>query len=279
LKEASNGGPLKPGRAERLPFLDEAFDVVVSTSTFHYLRRPGKALREIARVLKPGGEIVITDWCHDYLACHVYDLAKIAGARFVELPGDAHFFWIGDLGPILDEVERFVSVTRDAERAFDRVLTTVLFTDIVDSTAQTVALGDSQWREIQSNHDKVVKTQLSRFRGKHVRSTGDGVLATFDGPARAVYCATAIVESIKSLGIEIRAGIHTGEVELHDNDIAGIAVAIGARIGALAGPSEVLVSQTIRDLVAGSGLAFEDAGEQVLKGVPEPWKVYRVAEA
>lgn len=202
---------------------------------------------------------------------------QISGARFVELPGDAHFFWIGDSDAILDEIENFVSGIRDTERAFDRVLTTVLFTDIVNSTAQTVTLGDARWHEIQNRHDKVVHTQLSRFRGRRVRSTGDGILAVFDGPARAVHCAKAIVESVQSLGIEVRAGIHTGEVELHGDDIAGIAVAIGARIGALAGPSEVLVSQTIRDLVAGSGLVFDDAGEQVLKGVPEHWRVYRVS--
>ena len=202
---------------------------------------------------------------------------KISGARFVELPGDGHFFWIGDSGAMLDEIEIFVSGIHDTERAFDRVLTTVLFTDIVDSTAQTVALGDARWHEIQNRHDKFVDTQLSRFRGRRVRSTGDGILAVFDGPARAVHCARAIVESVQSLGIEVRAGIHTGEVELHGDDIAGIAVAIGARIGDLAGPSEILVSQTIRDLVAGSGLIFEDAGKQVLKGVPEHWRVYRVA--
>ncbi len=204
--------------------------------------------------------------------------AKIAGAQFVELPGDSHFFWIDDWESILDEIERFVLTTHTTETAFDRVLTTVLFTDIVDSTVQTVALGDAKWRNIQARHDEVVRTQLSRFRGKPIRSTGDGILATFDGPARAVHCARAIAESVKLLGIEIRAGLHTGEVELHRDDIAGIAVVIGARIGALAGPGEVLVSQTIRDLVAGSGLVFEDAGQHALKGVPEQWRLYRLAE-
>lgn len=205
--------------------------------------------------------------------------ASIAGAHFVELPGDSHFFWVGDWEPIIGEVERFVSTTRTTETAFDRVLTTLLFTDIVDSTAQTAALGDTRWRQVQRRHDDIVRTHLARFRGKQIRSTGDGILATFDGPARAVHCARAIIESVRPLGIEARAGLHTGEVELHGDDIAGVAVAIGARIGALAGPSEVWVSQTIRDLVAGSGLGFEDAGEHVLKGVPGRWHLYRATGA
>ncbi len=204
---------------------------------------------------------------------------QIAGARLVELSGDSHFFWIDDWHSILDEVERFVSTIRNTESAFDRVLTTVLFTDIVDSTAQTVALGDSKWREVQTRHDELVQTQLARFRGKQIRSTGDGILATFDGPARAVHCARAIVESVLPHGIQVRAGLHTGEIELHGDDIAGIAVAIGARIGALAGASEVLVSQTICDLVAGSGLAFARAGQHALKGVPGNWQLYRVVDS
>ena len=171
------------------------------------------------------------------------------------------------------------ATTRDLETDFDRVLTTVLFTDIVDSTAQTVSFGDSKWREIQRRHDEVVRAQLSRFRGRQVRSTGDGILATFDGPARGVHCAGALVESVKTLGIEIRAGLHTGEVELHGDDIAGVAVAIGARIGALAEPGEVWVSQTIRDLVAGSHIAFDEAGDHALKGVPGRWRLYRVARS
>ena len=204
---------------------------------------------------------------------------SIAGARFVELPGDSHFFWISDQDSLLQEIEQFILMTRDTETAFDRVLTTVLFTDIVDSTAQTVSLGDSKWREVQRHHDEVARVHLSRFRGRQIRSTGDGILATFDGPARGVHCARAIVESVKPLGIEIRAGLHTGEVELHGDDIAGVAVAIGARIGALANPGEVWVSQTIRDLVAGSHIAFNDAGEHTLKGVPGRWRLYRVAES
>jgi len=200
----------------------------------------------------------------------------ITGAKFVELPGDSHFFWIDNQDQLLREIEQFVSETHDTETAFDRVLTTVLFTDIVDSTAQTVSLGDSKWREIQRHHDEIARVHLSRFRGKQIRSTGDGLLATFDGPARGVYCARAMAESMKPLGIEIRAGLHTGEVELHGGDIAGVAVAIGARIGALASPGEVWVSQTIRDLVAGSHLAFVDAGEHTLKGVPGRWRLYRV---
>jgi len=201
---------------------------------------------------------------------------RIAGARFVELPGDEHFFWLGDTEPLLMEIEGFVEELRGEEVALDRMLATVLFTDIVDSTAQSAALGDRTWREIRELHDQVIRGQLARFRGREIKTMGDGFLATFDGPGRAVKAAVAIVEAVKPLGIEIRAGLHTGEIELDGADVSGIAVAIGARVGAKAGPSEVLVSQTVKDLTAGSGLAFEDAGEHELKGVPDTWRLYRV---
>jgi len=202
--------------------------------------------------------------------------SRIAGARLVEAPGTAHFFWVGDQESILAPVEAFVKELGGHEAVLDRMLATVLFTDIVDSTAQGAAMGDHAWREIREAHDRAIRGQLARFRGREIKTMGDGFLATFDGPGRAVQAATAMVEAVAPLGIEIRAGLHTGEIELDGDDVAGLAVAIGARVGAKAGPSEVLVSQTVKDLVAGSGLGFEDAGEHELKGVPDRWHLYRV---
>jgi class 3 adenylate cyclase/pimeloyl-ACP methyl ester carboxylesterase len=202
--------------------------------------------------------------------------ALITGARLVELPGDEHFPWIGDQDGILDEVERFVAGLGEVEAELHRVLATVFFTDIVGSTEMAAELGDRRWRELVESHHARVRGQLARFDGTEVETAGDGFLATFDGPARAVRCATAIVDAVSPLGISIRAGVHTGEVERVDGKVGGIAVNIGARVAARAGPSEVLVSQTVKDLVAGSGLVFEDAGEHELKGVPDRWHLYRV---
>jgi pimeloyl-ACP methyl ester carboxylesterase len=202
--------------------------------------------------------------------------SRIAGARLVEAPGTAHFFWVGDQESILAPVEAFVKELGGHEAVLDRMLATVLFTDIVDSTAQGAAMGDRAWRELREAHDRTIRGQLARFRGREIKTMGDGFLATFDGPGRAVQAATAMVEAVAPLGIEIRAGLHTGEIELDGDDVAGLAVAIGARVGSKAGPSEVLVSQTVKDLVAGSGLGFEDAGEYELKGVPDRWHLYRV---
>ena len=156
------------------------------------------------------------------------------------------------------------------------MLATVLFTDIVDSTSHASKLGDTRWLDTRQAHDRAVRANLARFHGREVKTMGDGFLATFDGPARAVRCATTIAQGVRPLQVEIRAGLHTGEIESDGADVAGLAVAIAARIGALAAPSEVLVSQTVKDLVAGSGLAFEDAGEHELKGVPDPWRLFRV---
>jgi class 3 adenylate cyclase len=199
---------------------------------------------------------------------------RIAGAKFVELPGIDSFPWAGDPAPLLAETEAFVASARAREQA-DRVLATVLFTDIVRSTEKAAELGDARWKEVLADHDERAKAEIDRFRGHYVNSTGDGLLATFDGPARAVRCAEAIVEAVGPLGLEIRTGCHTGEVELHGDSVRGIAVHIGARIAAMAGASEVLVSSTVKDLVAGSGLMFEDAGEHELKGVPDRWHLYR----
>jgi class 3 adenylate cyclase len=201
---------------------------------------------------------------------------RIAGARFVELPGGDNSPWAGEQDAVLDEVEEFLTGRRHTP-SIDRVLATVLFTDIVGSTERAAAMGDDRWGELLAEHHERVRTELERFRGREIHTAGDGFLATFDGPARAVLCARAIASGVRDLGIEIRAGVHTGEIELDGDEIRGIAVHIGARVAALAGASEVLVSSTVKDLVAGSGLAFEDAGEHELKGVPDHRRLYRVA--
>ena len=207
-----------------------------------------------------------------------YLAGEIPEVEYVELPGADHFPWAGDQKGLVAEVERFLSgIRHDEEDAFDRVLATILFTDIVDSTAQAAAVGDRRWRDVREHHDRITRAQLARFRGREVKSLGDGFLAVFDGPARGVRCARAICQSMGRLGVDLRAGLHTGEIEPDGDDVAGIAVAIGARVGALAGPSEVLVSSTVKDLVIGSGLAFEDRGEHSLKGVPESWHLYALS--
>ena len=204
-----------------------------------------------------------------YLADH------IAGARFVQVPGEDHVPYLGDPDPILDAVEEFVTGTLRPPEV-DRVLATVLFTDIVGSTREAARIGDSRWRDVIHAHNAVVRRELERHRGTEVHTTGDGVLATFDGPARAIRSAVAISEAVLPLGIQIRAGLHTGEIELLDGDIGGIAVHIGARVSSLAGPREVLVSSTVKDLVAGSGIEFEDRGLHDLKGVPDQWQLFAV---
>ena len=205
------------------------------------------------------------------------DLAtRVPGARYVELPGADHVPCVGESADAtLDEIEEFLTGERHAPEP-DRVLATVLFTDIVGSTEQAMALGDRRWLETLARHDTVVRHELARFRGREVKTTGDGFLATFDGPARAVRCASAIVEAVRPLGLQVRAGVHTGECELIGDDVGGIAVHIGQRVSALAGPGEVLASSTVRDLVAGSGLAFESRGEHVLRGLPDQWRIFAV---
>ena len=208
-----------------------------------------------------------------------YLAGEIAGAEYVELKGADHFPWAGDQHSLIAEVKRFVSRVRsDEQETFDRVLATLLFTDIVDSTVQAAALGDHRWREVRQEHNRVTRAQLARFRGREVKTMGDGFLAVFDGPARAVQCARAICESMSRRGVGLRAGLHTGEVEAEGDDVTGIAVTIGARIGALAGAGEVLVSSTVKDLVVGSALSFEDRGVHNLKGVPDAWHLYALAD-
>jgi len=209
-----------------------------------------------------------------------YLASRIPGARLVEIerpPDEIHWLhWYGRAEPILGEVGRFLADLREEEDSFDRVLATVLFTDIVGSTERAAELGDRGWREVVERHHATVRAMLARYRGIEVDTAGDGYFATFDGPARGIRCAQAIVGAVRPLGLEIRAGLHTGEVETIDRKAAGIAVMIGARVGGLAGASEILTSSTVKDLVAGSGVAFEDAGEHELKGVPDRWRLYRV---
>ena len=205
-------------------------------------------------------------------------LAKqIPNATFVELPGDDHPPWAGDQRLIVEAISSFLGVSRPPPE-IQRVLATILFTDIVDSTSKAVALGDAAWRDLVTMSEERSRAEIERYGGKFIDATGDGIFATFDGPARAVRCAQAICSSLHDIGLEVRAGCHTGEVELMDERVRGIAVHVGARVSAIAGPSEVLVSQTVKDLVAGSGLIFEDAGEHELKGVPDRWRLYRVVD-
>jgi class 3 adenylate cyclase len=199
--------------------------------------------------------------------------ANIPGARIVELDGVDHFPSVGDTKSITEEVEEFLTGQRH-ERPPDRVLATVLFTDIVDSTRRAAELGDRDWREVLEQHDQITREQIANFQGREVKHTGDGFLATFDGPTRAVRCATTLADRISELGIDVRSGLHTGECELRGDDIGGIAVHIGARIAALAKAREVLVSSTVKDLVNGSGIAFEDRSTHTLKGVPGEFQLF-----
>jgi class 3 adenylate cyclase len=206
-----------------------------------------------------------------------YVAERIAGARLLELAGNDHLPFVGDnTDTMLDEIEEFLTGTR-AEREVDRMLATVMFTDIVGSTERAAALGDRRWRDLVETHDELVRRQLDRHRGRPIKTMGDGFLATFDGPARAIRCASAISSDVGRLGVEIRAGLHTGECEVMNGDVGGMAVNIGARVAALARPSEVLVSGTVKDLVVGSGFAFAERGTHELKGVPGEWRLYSVA--
>jgi len=199
--------------------------------------------------------------------------SQIPNAKLVELPGDSHFFWIEDPTPMIDEIEEFVTGHRETARP-ERALATVVFTDIVGSTERAAELGDRGWRALLERHNSTIRRQIERYRGQERGTAGDGFLATFDGPARGVRAARAIRDAVRPLGLEVRAGVHTGEVEWVGDDIAGMGVHIGARIAALAGPGQVFVSRTVRDLVVGSELMFEERGSHPLKGVPGDWEIY-----
>jgi class 3 adenylate cyclase len=203
---------------------------------------------------------------------------RIPGTRIERLPGNEDDPYLGNVSDVVGAIERFVASIHEEQAVFDRVLATVLFTDIVGATGRAEHEGDRAWKALVEQHHARIRGLLRRFRGHEVDTAGDGFFATFDGPARAVRCAAAIIESVERLGLQVRAGIHTGEVETIDGKAAGLTVMIGARIGAYAGPSEILTSQTVRDLTAGSGLQFEDAGERQLKGVTGPWRLSRVTQ-
>jgi class 3 adenylate cyclase/pimeloyl-ACP methyl ester carboxylesterase len=207
-----------------------------------------------------------------------YVADHISGAKYVEIPGRNTYHHVEPWHPSFQEIYEFLT-GHQAEVADDRVLATVLFTDIVDSTRRAAEMGDRDWHALLDAHDAVVRSQLARFRGREVNASGDGFLATFDGPQRAIRCAMSIRDAVQSLGIEVRAGLHTGECEVRGDDIGGIGVHIGARVSALARPNEVLVSSTLRDLVIGSGLEFDHRGRYELKGVPGEWRLFAVASA
>jgi class 3 adenylate cyclase len=205
-----------------------------------------------------------------------YIAAHIPGARYVELEGSDNMFSLGDSEALIGEIEEHLTGVRHVHEP-DRMLATVLFTDICDSTRRAAEMGDSGWRTLLERHDALFRHALDRHRGREVKRTGDGFLATFDGPARAIRCAASVAEAMSSLGIEVRAGLHTGELEVMDNDLGGLAVHIAARVLDRASPSEVLVSGTVKDLVVGSGIEFDDRGAHELRGVPGEWRLYAVS--
>jgi class 3 adenylate cyclase/pimeloyl-ACP methyl ester carboxylesterase len=234
----------------------------------------GSDVRDILPAIRVPTLVVHRAGAREIVAAHGRYLAEqIPGATYVELPGVDNFIWAGDQDAILDEIQHFVTGARPSPTA-RRTLATVLFTDIVDSTRMAAEVGDRKWRQLLDGHYRVTQRQLDRFDGHQVRTIGDGVLATFDGPARAVRCAAAIRDGVGELGLGLRAGLHTGEIELVGDDIAGLAVHIGARICALADAGEILVSSTVKDLVVGSDLEFDDLGTRELKGVPGEWRVF-----
>ena len=226
----------------------------------------------------PAAVVMRTGWIDAYVQEARWTADQIPGAQLVLVPGDGDDVYLGDVGEVAEAIRGFAQSIEEEHAAFDRVLATVLFTDIVGSSERAAELGDQAWKQLVEQHHARVRALLARYRGHEVDTAGDGFFATFDGPGRAVRCAQAIVRSVGTLGIEVRAGVHTGEVETIDGKAGGLAVVIGARIGGLAGASEVLSSQTVRDLTAGSGIVFEDAGEHELKGVPDRWRVYRAAD-
>ena len=248
-------------RHERLAASPATLDLVMPLSSELDVRAVLPAIRVPTLVVQHADDQLFPPSSGRYVANH------IAGAKYVEVPGRNVYHFVEPWRSSFQEISEFLTGER-AEIADDRVLATVLFTDIVDSTRRAAEIGDRNWRALLDAHDAVVRAQLVRFRGREVNTSGDGFLATFDGPQRAIRCAAAIRDAVAALGIEVRAGLHTGECEVRGDDIGGIGVHIGARVSALAGPNDVLVSSTVRDLVIGSGLEFEDRGAHALKGVP-----------
>ncbi len=230
-------------------------------------------VRKVLPLVQAPTLVLHNDWVDAARARYLAD--HIAGARLVAVPGGDVLFFGADHEPVISEVAQFLTGRRLPVEV-DRVLTTVLFTDIVGSTERAASLGDRRWRSLLDAHDESVREQLRLFRGKEIKTTGDGFLASFDGPARAIGCARATVEATRKLGVDVRLGLHTGECEVRGDDLGGLAVHIAARVGALAGAGEVLVSGTVKDLVVGSGIAFVDRGQHQLKGVPGEWKLFAV---
>jgi class 3 adenylate cyclase/pimeloyl-ACP methyl ester carboxylesterase len=257
-------------RMERLAASPAAFALVMPLVTEVDVRAVLPTVRVPTLVVQHTDDpFILPEW-GKYVADH------ISGAKYVELPGRNMYHFVEPWRPSFQEISEFLTGHR-AEVEDDRVLATVLFTDIVDSTRRAAEIGDRDWRALLDAHDAVVRSQLSRFRGREVNTSGDGFLAMFDGPQRAIRCAMSIRDAVQALGIEVRAGLHTGECEVRGDDIGGIGVHIGARVSALAGPNDVLVSSTVRDLVIGSGLEFEERGSYELKGVPGEWHLFAVA--
>lgn len=259
-------------RMERVAASPATVALVMPLATEVDVRAVLPTIRVPTLVVQHTDDPIVLPTLGKYVADH------IPGAKYVELPGHNMYHFVEPWRPSFQEIAEFVTGHR-AEVADDRVLATVLFTDIVDSTRHAAEMGDRDWHALLDAHDAVVRAQLNRFRGREVNTSGDGFLAMFDGPQRAIRCAMAIRDAVQALGIEVRTGLHTGECEVRGDDIGGIAVHIGARVSALAGTNEVLVSSTLRDLVIGSGLEFEDRGAHSLKGVPGEWRLFAVASA
>lgn len=256
-------------RFERLVASPSAYEELGRILTDVDVREVLPAIHVPTLVIHRRDDPIILSRQASYVADH------IEGARYVELTGADHVPFVGDADAILDEVEQFVTGHRPVPE-LDKILTTVLFTDIVDSTSKQAELGDRGWKDLIERHNAVVRELLSRYRGLEQDTAGDGFYVRFDGPARAIRCAQDITAAVHPLGIQIRAGVHTGECEVADGKCSGLSVSIASRVMTNAGPSEVLVSQTVKDLTAGSGIAFDDAGERELKGIPGRWRLYRV---
>jgi class 3 adenylate cyclase len=258
-------------RFERLGASPAAVKILMRMNSEIDIRGILPAIHVSTLIMHRVGDVRINVAAGRYLAQH------IAGARYVELPGNDHLFCAGDSRRILDEIEKFLTGSLSHSEP-DRALATVLFTDIVGSTERAVALGDREWRRLLEMHHGCVRRELARFRGKEVKTLGDGFLATFDGPARAVRCAEAIRDNVRDLGLEVRSGLHTGEIEILPNDVGGIAVHVAARVAHLAEPGEVLASSVLKELVAGSGLRFADRGVHALKGLADGLRVFAAVE-
>jgi class 3 adenylate cyclase len=257
-------------RAERLAASPGTVALMISLVSEMDVRAVLPSVGVPTLVLQHADDVIVMPAAGMLVADH------IPGAKYVELPGRNMYHFVEPWRSSFQEIAEFITGHR-ADVADDRVLATVLFTDIVDSTRRAAEMGDRDWHALLDAHDAVVRSQLARFRGREVNTSGDGFLARFDGPQRAIRCAMSIRDALQALGIEVRAGLHTGECEVRRDDIGGIAVHIGARVSALAGPNDVLVSSTLRDLVIGSGLEFEDRGAHQLKGVPGEWQLFAAA--